>query len=278
MTVRTSVKGSRCSSGLTLVELLVTLVIAAIVFAAMVPLFVQLGASSSRDRAYNVAAFVAQSRVEAIRGLSFSTLSASNALSNLQSASFDGGQFGPSYTPPGGTEVYTVQYSVTPVPASGAVNYLQVQVQVTTPPQISPAHTVSMATIVSNPAATSNSSSPSPSPSPSSTSSSSPSPSPSPTVTSGAYSLTVMVTNSYVNSTSGVTVVQTNVTPNVTDTPSPQFPTTSSPAVWSGLAPGTYLVTCNYYSGGKVNSGHAATLTQTVTITNANQTYTFTLN
>ena len=269
-------RSPRFECGLTLIELLITLVIATVVFAAMVPLFVQVAKSSSRDRAHNVAAFVAQSSIEAIRGLSFSTLSASNALANLQSSSFDDGQFGTTYTPQGGGEVYTVQYAITPVPSSGAVNYLQVQVQVITPSQISPAYTASMATIVSNPAATSNTSSPSPSPSPSSTSS--PSPSPSPTATSGAFSLTVMVTNNYVNSTSGVTVVQTNVTPNVTDTPSPQFPTTSSPAVWSGLAAGTYLVTCNYYTGGKVNNGHAATLTQTVTITNASQTYTFTLN
>jgi hypothetical protein len=227
---------------------------------------------SSADRARNIEAEVAQSRIESIRQLSFSQLSGANAVANLQSSSFSGGQFGSTYTPPGSSAVYGVQYSVTPVPATGAPNYLQVQVHVTSPSPPSPTYTATMSTIVINPAATSNSSSPSPSPSVS------PSPSPSPSATSGPYSLTVMVTNNYVNSTSGVTVVQTNVTPNVTHTPSPQFPTTSSPAVWSGLATGTYLVTCNYYTGGKIQSGYAATLTQTVTITNANQSYSFTLN
>ena len=74
----------------------------------------------------------------------------------------------------------------------------------------------------------------------------------------------MLVSNSYVNTTSGVTVTQTNVTPNVADTPAQQFPTTSTPVAWNGLAAGAYLVTCNYYQGGKQNK--QATLTQTVTI------------
>ncbi len=96
------------SAGLTLIELLITLVIAAVVFSAMVPLFALVSKSSSRDRAHDVAAFAAQSRIESIRGLSFSTLSASGALANLESSSFDGGQFGTTYTPQGSSEVYTV--------------------------------------------------------------------------------------------------------------------------------------------------------------------------
>jgi prepilin-type N-terminal cleavage/methylation domain-containing protein len=268
----TSVRDRHGSTGFSLIELLVTILIAGVVFAVMVPLFVTASRASSRDRARTIATDVAQSRIESIRRLSFSQLSGANAVSNMQSSSFAGGQFGSAYTPPGSSAVYAVQYSVTPVPATGAANYLQVSVQVTAPSAPSPSYTATMATIVLNPAATGNSSSPSPLPSVS------PSVSPSPSATSGPYNLTVLVSNSYVNSTTGVTVVQTNVTPNMTDTPSPQVPSTSSPAVWSGLAAGTYLVTCNYYQGGKTNGGHAATLTQTVTISNASQSYTFTLN
>jgi hypothetical protein len=142
-----------------------------------------------------------------------------------------------------------------------------VTVRVKSPAVPAPPYTATMTTIVMNPSATGNGSA-----------SPSPTPSPSTSATSGAYSLTVLVSNSYVNSTSGVTVTQTNVTPNVVDTPAVQVPTTSSPVVWSGLAAGAYLVTCNYYQGGKTNGGHAATLTQTVTITAASQTITFTLN
>jgi prepilin-type N-terminal cleavage/methylation domain-containing protein len=268
--MNTPVQSRHVSSGFSLIELLVTVLIAGVLFAAMVPLFVTASKASSRDRARNIAANVAQSRIESIRQLSFSQLSGANAVANLQSSSFGGGQFGSAYTPPGASAVYTVQYSVTPVPATGAPNYLQVRVQVTTPSVPSPPYTATMATIVMNPSDTSNSASPSPSPSVS------PSPSPSPSSTSGPFSLTVLVSNSYVNSTTGVTVVQTNVTPNVTDTPSPQVPTKSSPAVWSGLAAGSYLVTCNYYQGGVQTK--PATLTQTVTITSASQSITFTLN
>jgi prepilin-type N-terminal cleavage/methylation domain-containing protein len=270
--MNTSVRSRRRSAGFSLIELLVTILIAGVVFAAMVPLFVTASKASSRDRARNIATDVAQSRIEGIRRLSFSQLTGANAVTNLQSASFAGGQFGSTYTPPGSTAVYTVQYSVTPVPATGAPNYLQVSVQVTTPAVPAPPYTATMATIVMNPSATSNSSSPSPSPSVSP----SPSPSPSASATSGPYSLTVLVSNSYVNPTTGVTVTQTNVTPNVTDTPAQQVPTTSSPVAWGGLASGSYLVTCNYYQGGKQNK--PATLTQTVTISGANQTITFTLN
>jgi hypothetical protein len=96
--------------------------------------------------------------------------------------------------------------------------------------------------------------------------------------TSGSYKLTVLVSGGdWVNPTSGVTVVQTNVTPNFTDTPTPQFPTTTSNAAWSSLPAGTFLVTCNYYKNGKTNGNGPKSVAQTVTITNANQQITFDL-
>ena len=258
-------RASRAPSGFSLVELLVTVVLAGIVFAALVPVFVSAQKASSGDRSRNIATNVAQDRIEKIRLLAFDQIV--DDASHLRSSSFAGGQFGSTYTPAGSTKGYSVAYSVENVPSTGAVNYKRVSVTVswTAPP--APVNPVTMTTIVMNPTATSASSSPSPSPS------ASPSPSPSPTV--GTYSLTILVTNSYVNPTLGVTVVRTDVTPNVAATPSLQVPTTTTPVVWTGLSPGTYLITCNYYEGNKTNKKR--TLTQTVYITTTNQTYTFTL-
>lgn len=260
-------RASQASSGFSLVELLVTVVLAGIVFAALVPVFVSAQKASSGDRARNTATNVAQDRIEKIRLLAFDQIV--DDASHLRSSSFAGGQFGSTFTPAGSTKGYTVAYSVENVPSTGAVNYKRVSVTVswTAPP--APVHPVTMSTIVMNPTATSASSSPSPSPS------ASPSPSPSPSPTMGTFSLTILVTNSYVNPTLGVTVVRTDVTPNTAAIPALQAPTTTTPVVWSGLSPGTYLITCNYYEGNKTNKKR--TLTQTAYITTTNQTYTFTL-
>jgi len=254
--------------GFSLVELLVTIVLAGIVFAALVPVFVSAQKASAGDRSRNTATNIAQDRIEKIRLLAFDQIV--NDSSHLQSDTFAGGQFGSTSTPAGSGKTYSVTYSVENVPSTGAVNYKRVSVTVswTAPP--TPVMPVTMTTIVMNPEGTSASSSPSPSPSPSA----SPSPSPSPTQ-AATYSLSILVTNSYVNPTLGVTVVRTDVTPNVAATPALQVPTITTPSVWLALSPGTYLITCNYYQGNKTNKKR--TLTQTVYITTANQTYTFTL-
>jgi prepilin-type N-terminal cleavage/methylation domain-containing protein len=260
-------RASQTPSGFSLVELLVTIVLAGIVFAALVPVFVSAQKASSGDRSRNIATNAAQDRIEKIRLLAFDQIV--DDPSHLRSGSFAGGQFGSTFTPAGSTKDYAVAYSVENVPSTGAVNYKRVSVTVswTAPP--APVEPVTMSTIVMNPTATSASSSPSPS------SSASPSPSPSPTT--GTYSLNILVTNDYVNASLGVTVMRTDVTPNVAATPSMQVPTKSTPVTWTGLSPGTYLVTCNYYSSGIQNNGHKSSLAQTVYVTTANQTYTFTL-
>ncbi len=258
------------SAGFSLVELLITIVLAGIIFAALVPVFVSAQKASSGDKARNVANNIAQDRIEKIRLLGFDQIV--DDASHLRSSTFAGGQFGTSFTPAGSSRSYSVAYSVDNVPSTGAVNYKRVSVTVswTAPP--APVQPVTMTTIVMNPQATSASSSPSPSPSPSD--SSSPSPSPSPTSTA-TYSLTILVTKNYVNSSSGVTVVRTDVTPNVTESPAKQFPLVGSPSVWSGLPAGSYLVTCNYYKNG--NASKERTLSQTVYIATGDQTYTFSL-
>ena len=254
--------------GFSFIELLVTVVLAGIVFAAMVPVFVSAQKASAGDRARNVATNVAQDRIEKIRLLAFDQIV--DDASHLRSSSFAGGQFGTTYTPAGSSKQYSVTYSVENVPSTGAVNYKRVSVTVswTAPP--APVRPVLMTTIVMNPTATSASSSPSPSASPSS----SPSPSPSPS-SAATYTLTILVNKDYVNPTLGVTVVRTDVTPNATATPAMQIPTKQAPKTWSNLTPGTYLVTCNYYKNG--NTTKPQTLAQTVYIVSANQTYTFSL-
>ena len=253
-------------AGFSFIELLVTVVLAGIIFAAMVPVFVSAQKASSGDRSRTIATSAAQDRIEKIRLLAFDQIV--DDASHLQSSGFAGGQFGTTYTPAGSTKQYSVAYSVENVPSTGAVNYKRVSVTVswTAPP--APVKPVTMTTIVMNPTGTSASSSASPSPSPSA----SPSPSPSPTSAS-TYSVTILVTDSFVNPSLGVTVVRTDVTPNKTASPSMQVPTPTAPMTWSGLAPGTYLVTCNYYKNGLSNN--QKTLTQTVYITTVNQTYTF---
>jgi prepilin-type N-terminal cleavage/methylation domain-containing protein len=257
------------ATGFSLVELLVTIVLAGIVFAALVPVFVSAQKASSGDRARNVATNVAQDRIEKIRLLSFDQIV--DDASHLQSGTFAGGQFGTAFTPAGASKPYSVDYSVENVPSTGAVNYKRVSVTVswTAPP--APVQPVTLTTIVMNPQATSASSSASPSPSTSP--STSPTPTPSPT-SAATYALTILVTNNYVNASLGVTVVRTDVTPDVAATPAMQVPTTSVPSVWN-LPAGTYLITCNYYKNG--NSNNAKTLTQTVYITTSNQSYTFSL-
>lgn len=256
--------------GHSLVELLVTVVLAGIVFAALVPVFVSAQQGSSGDRARNTATNVAQDRIEKIRLLAFDQIV--DDASHLQSGSFAGGQFGTTFTSGGSSKPYSVSYDVENVPSTGAANYKRVSVTVTWTAPPSPVLPVTMTTIVMNPAATSASSSPSPSPSPSS----SPSPSPSPSPSSAAtYSLTILVSANDVDPTLGVTVVRTDVTPNAAATPAKQIPTTSTPSVWNNLAPGTYLVTCNYFKNGLTNN--KKTLSQTVYITSSNQSYTFSL-
>ncbi|NLE22315.1 MAG: type II secretion system protein [Actinobacteria bacterium] len=257
-------------SGFSFIELLVTVVLAGIAFAAMVPAFISIEKASAGDRARLIAANVAQDRIEKIRLLAFDQIV--DDASHLQSSTFAGGQFGTEYTPPGSTRHYSVVYSIENVPSTGAVNYKRISVTVswTAPP--APVRPVTLTTIVMNPAAASASSSPAPSPSASPSTSPSPTPSPPPATT---YKLTILVDESYVNPTLGVTVVRTDVTPNVAATPAMQVPTPTAPSDWTGLAPGTYLVTCHYYKNG--NTNNQKTLQQTVYIGSADQTYTFTL-
>jgi len=101
----------RGAAGFSFVELLVTIIIAAIAFAAIVPVFVAASKKGTGDSARNVGLNLAQDRIEKIRELDYDLITESN----LQSSTFAAAGFGTSAPVPngGGTKMYTVAYSVT---------------------------------------------------------------------------------------------------------------------------------------------------------------------
>ncbi|MEI7902015.1 MAG: prepilin-type N-terminal cleavage/methylation domain-containing protein [bacterium] len=88
--MRTSVRARRDARGFSFVELLVTIIIAGIAFAAIVPLFVLAQSKGAGDTARNVALNLAQDRVEKIRQLDYDLITESN----LNDASFQETQSG----------------------------------------------------------------------------------------------------------------------------------------------------------------------------------------
>ena len=107
----TSVRARHGAGGFSFVELLVTIVIAGIVFVAMVPVFVSATQKGAGDTARNVSLSLAQDRIEKIRQLDYDLLTEAN----FGSTTFSGGGFGPTATVSGGsnTKPYQVAYSVT---------------------------------------------------------------------------------------------------------------------------------------------------------------------
>jgi type II secretory pathway pseudopilin PulG len=128
----------RGEAGFSFVELLVTIIIAGIAFAAMVPLFVQAQKQTSADNMRNVTMQVAQDKIEKIRLLDYDQVTQTN----LDDEAFMDGSFGNTYLYRGGsgnTRTLTVTYVVTRVPAAlddgtetpdGQENYKQVEVVV----------------------------------------------------------------------------------------------------------------------------------------------------
>jgi prepilin-type N-terminal cleavage/methylation domain-containing protein len=111
--------------GFSLVELLVTVLLAGIIFLAMVPLFVNVLKRTSADTRRVVATNVAQARVESLRLLA-STLGptptsitepigyAAITTANLNSPGFASGLFATSFPAAHGGPPYQVSYTVTP--------------------------------------------------------------------------------------------------------------------------------------------------------------------
>jgi prepilin-type N-terminal cleavage/methylation domain-containing protein len=211
--------------GFSMIELLVTIVIAGVVFAAMVPFFANALNQTSEDELRVDATNIAQDRIEQIRLLGYAVITEPNL--NTTSTSVGDGRFGPSYTLIGETRPYTVTYEVTPA-NEGDVPQKVVTVRVSR----AGSYVTTANTIIQNPAAGD-----------STTTDAEPT----------DLTMTVYFDNwTYVKSP-GVVIrrVQTNVTPNATTTPAPlgQMPTSASREVrWTGLTGGpnyTYTIMCH---------------------------------
>ena len=66
------------TSGVSMVELVVTVILAGIVFASMVPLFISAEVKSSGDQMRNIALNLAQDRIEKVRQLDFDQITLAN--------------------------------------------------------------------------------------------------------------------------------------------------------------------------------------------------------
>jgi type II secretory pathway pseudopilin PulG len=128
---------ARRHDGFSMVELLVTIVLAGTVFASMVPFFLQAQERNSADNFRNMSLAAAQDRVEKVRFLDYNEITEPN----LNSPTFKDGQFGPTVDieSGAGTRHLDVAYTVELRPTgttSGSEQYKIVKVDVswTAPP------------------------------------------------------------------------------------------------------------------------------------------------
>ncbi len=108
----------RAEAGFSFIELLVTIIIAGIAFAAMVPVFVQAQKVTAGDKARAVAFQVAQDRIEKLRQLDFELITTENLNSNSYFIG-DSPNTWTEQTEGGGTKTFNLAYTVTDRPVSG---------------------------------------------------------------------------------------------------------------------------------------------------------------
>jgi len=145
------------SRGFSLVELLVTIVLAGIIFAAMVPLFVSALKKTGGDNSRVTAMYIAQDRIEKIRQLPYSQISADPANQTSSPNLYNQSSFGTAtprpfattYTAVGSSKTYIITYGV--IPHS---NYKDVTVTVTWGGW-GPNYTTRMKTVIMDPTAAS---------------------------------------------------------------------------------------------------------------------------
>jgi len=127
--------------GFSFVELLVTIVIAAIVFAAMVPMFVGAQQKNTADLFRQTALNAAQDRIEKIRALDYGSITEVN----LKSTTFVSGTFGPKVqiSSGGGARQLDVSYAVTDF-----TSYKVVAMTVSWTPPPAPVKTVIVQTVI----------------------------------------------------------------------------------------------------------------------------------
>lgn len=123
----------RVGAGFSMVELLVTIVLAAIFFIAAVPFFVHAQAQNAAETFRTVAIQIAQDKIEKSRQINYDQLT----LANLQSSTYAAGQFGTVWTARAGTSgarQFTIAYALDNVPtgaADGSEQYKKLTVTVT---------------------------------------------------------------------------------------------------------------------------------------------------
>jgi type II secretory pathway pseudopilin PulG len=208
-----------------MIELLITIIIASIIFAAMVPFFANALSRTSEDELRVDSTNIARDRIEQIRLLPYADVTVPN-LTTVDTL-FGDGRFGPIYTLIGESHPYSVAYEVTPADAGGDVPQKVVTVRVTRDDgYVTTAHT-----IIQNPAA-GNSFSMDAEPT--------------------DLTFTVYFDNPTYVKSPGVVVrrVRTNVSPYATTTPTPSTPWVSgaTEVKWTGLIGGphyTYTVMCH---------------------------------
>ena len=219
--------------GFSMVELLVTMVLAGIIFAAMVPLF---ASALNKTLGYNfrvTSTNIAQDRLEKVRQLPYTEIVADSAhpttLPNLYNPAFAGGQFVTTYYPVGSSKAYTIAYTVDTYPS-----YKKVIVTVDWSGS-GPNYTTTMKTIVMDPAAVSATSTANPYPTP----------------TTG-YTLTVSFKDATQVISPGVAVSYkigtTTYHPAPTVAQTFPFPSKTFTVTWTGLPGGRnipYTVTCH---------------------------------
>jgi prepilin-type N-terminal cleavage/methylation domain-containing protein len=225
----TSVRGRHVSHGFSLVELLVAIVLAGIIFGAMVPFFANALKRTSGDEFRVDSTNIAQDRIEQVHLLDYADITQPN-LNNPPSpvSAFGDGRFGQTYTLVGGSRPYRIDYEVDPLSdAAAAQKFVKVSVS-----RAGENFVTTADTIIKNPA-----------PGDSTVTDSEPT----------DLSLTVWFDNWTYVKAPGVRIVRvqtTNPTTPVTTTPTPtsQMPNSGNQALtWTGLTGGpnyTYSVFC----------------------------------
>jgi prepilin-type N-terminal cleavage/methylation domain-containing protein len=233
--MNTSISARRVTRGFSLVELLVTVVLAGIVFAAMVPVFASALKKTTGDNLRVTAVNIAQDRIEKIRQLPYPDIVAVSAspaaMPNLYNTAFPTtapGIFKPTYTPVGSSKTYYIDYSVAEFPT-----YKDITVRVRWQGS-APNYLTQMDTIVMDPSAMSVQSTSNPYPQP-----------------SNGYTLTVAFKDArqLVSPYLKVTYVESGVTKTATPSPAAPFPlpAKTSTVTYYGLPGGAnipYTVKC----------------------------------
>ena len=226
----------RRNGGFSLIELIVTVVLAGIIFLAMTPLFVSGLKNTSTNTRRVVAANLAQARIEKVRILADGPSPGTTAgptgfaaitQANLNSATFDGGMFATTYTPPAGGQAYNINTTVST--DSTSAPYKTITVTVTRPID---GFATTVNTVIMNPLAVTTTSTSGP------------------TGGNGPYSLTAAFKSSAEVTSKGVVVIQYAMNNSATPTPTPTATVTISPTMHPSASPITSTVVWPSLAGG----------------------------